>query len=252
MHDVYLYEDDFLKALPKDISKEDSLSFANQYIQNWATQQLLKEKATLNLTETAQQNFDKLAEDYKLDLYTNAYLDALISRKIDTVIAQKELDTLYEHTKGNFKLNEALLKFRYISVAENNGSITEFTKRLKRFDSIDKIVLDSLSIQFHSFILNDSIWVKKSELLQKLPVLNTPKNLKLLKKSNFLQLKDSLRVYLVFVNNLLERNTQVPKQYITPTLQQIILNKRKLKLIKQLKIELRKNAEQNKEFEIYN
>ena len=250
--EVYLYETDFKKAFPKGISKIDSISFANKYIQNWATQQILKKHATVNLEERTQRGFDKLTEEYKLDLYTNAYLDAIVSKKIDTIISQKELDTLYKYSRENFKLNESLLKFRYISIANDNNDIENFSERLKRFDSIDKIVLDSLSIQFHSFMFNDSIWVKKSQLLQKLPILNKPSHLKLLKKSNFLHLKDSLRVYLVRVNDLLERNTQAPQQYVAPTLNQIILNKRKLKLIKQLKIELRNDAEQNNEFEIYN
>jgi len=250
--EVYLYESDFIEALPKGVTKEDSISFANQYIQNWATQQILKKQATLNLAESTQQKFDKLTAEYKLDLYSNAYLDALISKKIDTIVSQNEKDTLYKYTKENFKLNEPLLKFRYISISNENSNIEDFSERLKRFDSIDKIVLDSLSIQFHSFMLNDSIWVKRSQLLQKLPILNNPEYLKLLKKPNFLQLKDSLRVYLVRVIDLLARNTQAPQQYVTPTLNQIILNKRKLKLIQQLKIELRKDAEQNNEFEIYN
>lgn len=252
VHENYLYEADFLKVLPVGLSKKDSFSFAQQYINHWVTQQILMQKASLNLTETTQHKFDKLAEEYKEDLYTNAYLDALISKKIDTLITEQELSNLYEKTKINFKLNETLLKFRFIGVDNKNSNINDLSERLKRFNKEDKKVLDSLTIQFQSYMLNDSIWMKKSQMLQKIPILNSDENLKLLKKSNFLQLKDSLRVYLVFVNNLLARNEQAPQQYVSSTLRQIILNKRKLKQIKQLKIELRNNAKQNKEFEIYN
>lgn len=252
VNNVYLYESDFLENLPKELSIEDSTIFANQYIQNWATKQILKQHANLNLENQQQENFDKLAEEYKLDLYVNTYLEALIENKLDTLVSIDELDELYQKTKDNFKLNEELLKFRYISVAKNNDDINDFSERLKRFDSIDKVVLDSLSIQFYSFMLNDTTWIKKSQVLQELPILNKATNVQLLKKSNFLQLEDSLRVYLVRVKDVLGRNQQSPKQYVTPTLEQIILNKRKLKLLKQLKIELRKDAEQNEEFEIYN
>ena len=249
---MYLYESDFLKNLPKELSKEDSVIFANQYIQNWGTKQILKQHADLNLENQQQQDFDKLAEEYKLDLYVNTYLEALIENKLDTLVSVKELDELFHKSKDNFKLNETLLKFRYISLVKSNADIKDFSERLKRFDSIDEVVLDSLSIQFHSFMLNDSTWIKKSQLLRELPILNNGTNAQLLKKSNFLQLEDSLTVYLVRVKDVLERNEQSPKQYVAPTLKQIILNKRKLKLLKQLKIELRKDAEQNEEFEIYN
>lgn len=250
--DQYLYESDLARVLPENMKKEDSVSFARQYISNWATKQILKQKAALNLDEAKQLEFEHLAEEYKLDLYTNAYMDALIAKQLDTIVSEADLDTLYKYSKQNFKLNEELLKFRYISVDKEHKDFKVIKSRFERFDSLDREVLDSLSFQFHSFMLNDSLWVKKSQLLNKLPVLNTEENLQLLKKSNLLHVEDSLRVYLVRVNDLLKRQEQAPKAYVAPTLRQIILNKRKLKLIKQLEIDIRKDAEQNNEFEIYN
>jgi hypothetical protein len=204
------------------------------------------------LDESKLETFEQLAQDYKLELYSNAYLDALISKQLDTVITKSEFDTLYKYSKQNFKLNEELLKYRYICLRKDYKDLKSIENKFKRFDNNDKVVLDSLSIQFNSFILKDSIWVKKSLVLKTLPIINTPKNIQLLKKSNFLQFEDSIRVYLVRVNNLLKRNEQAPQKYVEQTLEQIILNKRKLKLIKQLEIDVRKDAIQNKEFEIYN
>lgn len=252
VNDAYLYKSDFVKDYPDDLSENDSILFANQYIDNWATKQLLKQRAILNLDQEKLEAFDELAEDYKLDLYTNAYLNALIVRKLDTLILKSEFDTLFKYSKQNFKLNEELLKFRYITIDKNHNDIKSIEKRFKRFDSIDKIVLDSLSIQFHAFMLNDSTWVKKSQLLKKLPVSIEQMNPQVLKKTNFIQFEDSIRVYLVRINDLLKRNEQAPQEYMEQTLRQIILNKRKLKLIKQLEIDVRKDAIQNQEFEIYN
>ena len=252
VNDDYLYKSDFINDYPGNLSKEDSILFSNQYIDNWATKQLLKQRAVLNLDSEKLSEFDQLAEDYKLDLYTNAYLNALIVKKLDTVISATEFDTLFSYSKQNFKLNEELLKFRYLTIDKNHNDIKNIEKRFKRFDSIDKMVLDSLSIQFHSFMLNDSIWVKKSQLLQKLPISANGMDSQLLKKSNFIQFEDSIRLYLVRINDLLKRNEQAPQEYMEQTLKQIILNKRKLKLIKQLEIDVRKDAIQNQEFEIYN
>jgi hypothetical protein len=89
-------------------------------------------------------------------------------------------------------------------------------------------------------------------VIEDLPMLNKPKNIELLKKTNFLQFEDSIRVYLVQIHDLLKRHDQAPQDYVEKTLEQIILNKRKLKLIKQLEIDVRKDAIQNKEFQIYN
>jgi len=252
VNDTYLYKSDFIKQLPEDLSKKDSTLFATQYINNWATKQLLKQHATLNLEEDKLEFFNQLAQEYKLELYANAYLDAFIVKQMDTVISKSEFDTLYKYSKQNFKLNEELLRFSYISIDKDYKDLSNIKEKFKRFNYQDKVLLDSLSIQFNSFMLNDSLWVKKSQVLKTLPVINSTKNLELLKKSNFLQFEDSIRVYLVRVNELLKRNEQAPQEYVEQTLEQIILNKRKLKLIKQLEIDVRKDAIQNKEFEIYN
>jgi hypothetical protein len=53
------------------------------------------------------------------------------------------------------------------------------------------------------------------------------------------------------VKDLLEIGSQAPMAYALPTLKQIILNKRKLKLVNQLKSEIVDDAIKNKKFEIY-
>ena len=251
VNDEYLYLSDLDKDYPDDLSKEDSILFVNQYINNWATEQLLKQRALVNLDQEKLVGFDELAEKYRLDLYTNAYMNALIAKQLDTIILASEYDSLFKYSKQSFKLNEELLQFRYLTLDKNHTDIKNIEERFKRFDSIDKVVLDSLSIQFHSFMFNDSIWVKKSQLLQKLPISAHEKNSELLKKSNFIQFEDSIRLYLVQINDLLKRNEDAPQEYMAQTLKQIILNKRKLNLIKQLEIDVRTDAIQNKKFEIY-
>jgi hypothetical protein len=74
----------------------------------------------------------------------------------------------------------------------------------------------------------------------------------LLKKTNFLQLRDSLGLYLVAVKSTLERNENAPLEYVRPTINQIIKNKRKLALIQKLEKEIKDDAIKNKQFEIYN
>ena len=77
-----------------------------------------------------------------------------------------------------------------------------------------------------------------------------PKEL-LLKKTKFIQKEDSLGVYLVTVKNVLERNDIAPLNYITPTIKQMILHKRKLELIRDIEKTLINDAIQNKYFKEY-
>ena len=251
VHDTNLSLKELKQALPQQLNAADSALFANQYINDWATKHILKHHASLNLSEAKIAEINRLTAQYKLDLYTNAYLDVLITQQLDTTIHNSDLLELYDNSSQNFKLNEELWKFRYITVSKENNNLEKITESFKNFNQEDQYELDSISIQFQSFMLNDSTWIKKSQALKKLPILDEEENKDLLKKSNFVQLEDSLRVYLVHINDLLRRNDTAPLDYVKPTLKQIVLNKRKLKLIKQIEIEIRKDAEQKNKFEVY-
>lgn len=247
----YLYESDIENLTQEGMSKEDSALVVNNYIKNWATQQLFIRQAKLNLSEEKQSEFNNLVEGYKNDLYTNAYKDAIVKQQLDTIVTTGEASDYYNNNKENFKLNDKLFKLRYIQTTKENSNLNEFKQRLLGFDSDDKKVLDSLSIQFISYSLNDSSWVKASQVYQKIPLVQLQEKEELLKKSNFVQLEDSLRVYLVHINDVLERKAIAPLDYVEPTIKQIIINKRKLALIKQLEIDITEDAIKNKEFEIY-
>ncbi|MBO3117835.1 peptidyl-prolyl cis-trans isomerase [Winogradskyella sp. DF17] len=252
VNETYLYTDDVEDVVPLGASRQDSTLIMNAYINRWAKQLLLMEGALQNLPERQQIEFSKLIDQYKSDLYTKAYLEALVKKSIDTLVDPEEAEQFYEVNKESYKLNDDLIKFRYISMPLNPINLDTIKKRFKRFEQKDQRYLDSISVQFKSYLLNDSIWVKLSNVVDKVSVVNANNKEQLLKKTNFLQLKDSINLYLMQVNDVRLRNDYAPLEYVNSSIQQIVINKRKLELIKQLENEITKDAIKNKQFEIYN
>ncbi len=252
VNDAFLYESDIDFSFVEGQSEMDSIIYVQNIINNWATTQLLIDGAVLNLKKDTQTEFEQLIQQYKSDLYTSAYVEALVNNNLDTLISDQELDDVYNNNTQLFVLKEDLLKMRYVNVNSKLSNLDEVKKRFKRFNAEDKFVLDSIAIQFNSFYLKDSIWIKSEQVISKIKPLQLGFNKVLLKKPNFIQLKDSLGLYLMQVNEVLKRGSQAPKQYVLPTLKQIVINKRKLKLIKQLKSDIVNDAIKNKNFEIYN
>lgn len=252
VNDTYLYKEDIKDLIYEGITKEDSILRVNNYINQWATQQLLLNGAQINLSEEKQIEFNGLVQQYKNDLLTKAYLEALVKRSIDTIVTKEEALEVYNSNIETFKLNEDLIKFRYINVSDNSINLKDIKNRFKRFDAEDKTILDSIAIQFKSYSLNDSIWVRLDQVIAKIPVINNDNKKELLKKSNFVQLKDSLGLYLMQINDVLFRNDTAPLEYVMPTIKQIVINKRKLEFIKQLEKDITKDAIKNKQFEIFN
>ena len=125
----------------------------------------------------------------------------------------------------------------------------------KKFFTKDKKEdLDSLrsrELQLISYNLNDSIWIRLDDVMNKVKGFEQTEKTKILKKNSFFEKKDSIGVYLVAVKGVLGRGEIAPMSYVLPTVKQMILHKRKLELLKKIEETLIEDAISNKEFEIY-
>ena len=252
VNDNYLYKEDIQALIGENVTEEDSILIVSNFITRWATQQLLIDRAKFNLSSEVQKEFDELVKNYKNELYTKAYADALVSKKLDTSFNESEIESYYEEHLENFRLNEDLVKLRFINLNKNSLDFKDIKRKFIRFNEEDKVDLDKISLQFKAFSFNDSVWVSTSSVFNRIGPLSDSNKSQLLKKSNFLELEDSLEVYLVYVNDVLLRNDQAPLEYANPTIKQIILNKRKAELVKELEKDITRDAIENKQFEIYN
>ncbi|WP_034922368.1 hypothetical protein [Gillisia sp. CAL575] len=251
VNENYLYVDEIQSLVGEGVSGEDSTLMVNDFIKRWATQQLLIDKAKFNLSTAQQKEFDELVSNYKNELYSKAYADAMVAKRLDTTFNQNEIEEYYNEHLENFRLNEDLVKLRFINLP-NNLDFDDVKRKFIRFNEADKSDLDKISLQFKSYSFNDSVWVGTKSVYNRIIPLNDGNKSQLLKKSNFLQLEDSLEVYLVYVNDVLLRNDQAPLEYAVSTIKQILLNKRKANLVKELEKDITRDAIENKQFEIYN
>lgn len=252
VNDEYLFKSDLVEKTPKDLKGNDSIAFVQNYINEWAKQQLLLNGANQNLSDERLEEFDVLVSQYKKDLYSNAYLEALISRNLDTIVKDEVAKVYYTNNSEAFKLNEDLVKIKYITVNKDINTLEQIKTKFRRYNKKDKADLERLKIQFKSYALNDSVWIRSSQVLNKLPVITIDNQNELLKKSNFIELTDSIDLYLVQIKDVLMRGEIAPLRYVRPTINQIVINKRKVDLLKKIETDITKDAIKNKKFEIFN
>jgi hypothetical protein len=242
-----LFRIDVTSVLPKNINRADSLVLANSYIQNWAIKRLLLAKAKNNSSLETVNQIEGLVQDYKESLLINNYKDQLVKQKLDTVVSDLEIEEYYLLNKENFKLNEELVKIRYLHIDNNLIDEGEILSLFKSNDinDLEELEKQELSFKFHQF--NDSIWTQLDKVLLKLPFSKD----KLLKKSKFIQKQDSIGLYLATIKDVLPRNSIAPISYITSTIKQMILHKRKIELLRDIEKIIVKDATQNNNFKIY-
>lgn len=247
VYDESFFEEDLNLLLPKNIDKNDSVALARSIIDSWAIQQLLLIKAKENNTQNDNAEINDLVRDYRQALLINGYKERLIKQQLDTLIESQEIINYYEKNNNNFRLNEELVKLRYIHFSNELIDKKEVIKLFKNGTFEDLETLESRQLSFKKMMLNDSTWVPLENVLLKLPFSRED----LLKKTYLIKKEDSLGLYLAFTKNVLLRNQIAPLMYIEPTIKQMILHKRKLQLIRDIEKIIVKDAIQNKIFKIH-
>ena len=242
-----LFKEDLRDFLPRNISREDSLILVKSFIQDWAVKKLLLDAAANNNTQESLKNINNLVQDYKESLLINNFKEALIKQQLDTIISNDEVEAYYLINNENFKLNEVLVKSRYLYFDASIINKKEIVKFFKSEEIEDAEELERQQLSFKMYQLNDSIWTELDKILLKLPF--SKENL--LKKSKFIQKQDSLGLYLVAIKDVLRRNDIAPLSYIKPTIKEMILHKRKIELIRDIEKIIVKDATKNNNFKIY-
>ncbi len=251
VNDSWLYKDEIMDLVPAGTSKEDSAVIIKNYIDRWATQKLLINAAEVNLNEDKKAAFDQLVRQYKVDLYTKAYIEEIVKTTVDTAVSNEELNAYYIANKDNFRTNGVLVRLRYIHLQKDNPKYETIKSRFFDFRKSDKKFWDTYALQLKSYALNDSIWVDMGQVYSRLPFINPDNRDSYISAGKSIQHPDSTDVYLVKIVNVIDRNQVTPFQYLKPTLKEVILNKRKLELIKKFEKDITDDAIKDNKYEIY-
>ena len=247
----YLYQEDIIDLVPSGTSKKDSIAIVKSFIDRWATQKLLFEASERNISKIQVQEFNQLIEQYKVDLYTKAYLENLVIRQIDTLVTDEQITAYYNENKQFFRNSSELVKLRYINLVKENPKFAKIKSKFSSFTKKDRKELEQLAVQFKSYAFNDSIWVDINQVYEKLPFINLENKQKYVSDGLNFQYPDSTTIWLVKVNKVLAKDSPTPLEFLKPTIKQIIINNRKLVLVNTLEKEITNDAIKDNKYEIY-
>jgi len=247
----YLYKTDIATLVPAGTSKEDSLLIVRDFINRWASQKLIIESAERNISDKKKAEYNALLKQYKIDLYSKAYIEEVVKNTVDTIVKQEELKEYYNQNKENFKTNGTLVRLRYINLSKDNPRFGTIKNKFFNYTKKDKKFWDTYALQFKSFALNDSVWVDMGQVYSKLPFVNPDNREALIQTGKRIEKTINDDVYFVKITTVIDKNQLSPFQYIKPTLKEVILNRRKLELIKKFEKEIIDDAIKNKDYEIY-
>ena len=251
VYNHYLYASEINEHIRENLSSADSASMAKNYINAWVKEQLLLQKAVFNLNPYQQASLERLIRQYRNDIFIKTYQEEWLKSRMDTLVTSQEIEAYYNENKQNFKLHQDLVRGRYVQLSLTNFNKASVSRALRRFNESDRNYLDSISLQFNSAYLNDSVWFRPQAFFNRINKSSPKEYDRYLKSKRFFEIEDSIDLYLVFVKEVRRRNEIAPLSHINPTLKQILLNKRKLETMIQFDNDILEEAIKNKTLEIY-
>lgn len=243
----FLYEND----LPRFESEDDSIRRFMNFIESWAKEKVLYDLSKVNLSQSKKNQIDELVNNYKVDLYINSYKDLIVNTRIDSVVTNIQIDSFYNLYNSSFKLNENLIKYRYIKVPNDNINLSRIRSNIIRINNEDREFLDSLNFQFADLKLNDSIWYTERDVISSIEFINQQNKSRYLLKNRLFTIEDSQYVNYFIVKDILKSGNIPPLSYLYERIKSTIINQRKLNLLQSLNKEILNDALKSKKYETY-
>ncbi len=249
--DTYLYYSEIVSLLGPNLSSQDSAMQVQNYIDNWAREQLLFQQAELNIDPQKKTALNQMVQQYKAEVYGQVYKESMINTKMDTIITREQLNKTYESNYAIFKLREPVYQYRLLGLPLNNVDRKEISTRFRRFDSLDRHFLDSLSFQFSNYYPWDSLWVSRQDIIESIDFLNEKNTDRYFKNRTYYEVEDSLNVYLFVAKDKRAMNAIAPLSFVEKTIKSLILNRRKIEFLRDFDNDLLQDAIRSNKYEIY-
>jgi hypothetical protein len=250
VHDKFLYSEDIRKMLTPGTTREDSILIVTNYVQSWIKQQVILHKAETNLDEE-KKDVDKKLEEYRNSLITYIYETELIRQRLDTVVTDPEIEKYYAENQQNFELKDNIIKVLYLRVNRDAPKLKKAREWYRSSNTKDRAALEEYCYQFASdFHLDDETWLLFDDLLKKVPIKTYDKEA-FLRNNRFIEIEDSTNIYLVKIADMKIRESLSPLSFVKEDIRNLIINGRKLMLIKEMEKAAYDEALKKNEFEIY-
>ena len=243
----FLYEDD----LPSYVSKDDSLIKISSFIETWAKEKVLYDLSIINLSQSKRAEIDELINNYRVDLYINSYKDLIVNSRIDSIVTNEQIDSFYTMNSNNFKLNENLVKYRYIKVPDDNININRIRRYIVRMSEQDRYFLDSLNFQFADLKLDDSIWFTERDVIASINFINQNNKSKYFIKDRLFTVDEFNYTNFFIIDDMLKSGNIPPKSYLYDRIKSTIINQRKLDILKSINKEILNDALKSRKYEVY-
>jgi hypothetical protein len=249
--ELYLYADDLLGLTPENISKQDSARLAEKYINDWIKKQLIVEKARTEIAINEAEIERKVLE-YQYALISHEFEKLYISAHLDNNVSQEEVEAYYTSKADNFILKQNIVRCLFVQVPKSAPAQNQLRRNLRSYPNANMTDIKDYSYQYATkSFLDDSVWVNFDEVIKNTPLKTIDNRTQYLKRTTFSESADENYSYYIKIVDYKISDQVSPLEFIREDIENIIINKRKLALKKELEKAIYEEATVKKNFEIF-
>lgn len=217
---------------------------------NWVKENLLLEKAQMNISEEELKQFDKLIEDYRKSLLLHAYETKLLNQYLDTLVTDEEIKKYFEENQKEFELKENIVKAYFFQFNKEAPKLDEWEKKFREAKEKDENQIFQYVYQFAiKSHVDTSVWILLNDLKQLMG--QDLSDEQFFRKNHVIKTQDSSFVYFAKIFDYKVKESLPPVDFVKDQIKTMILMKRRLHKWQELKTQMYEDAIKNGMVKIY-
>ena len=245
----FLYKEDVAALYVTALPSIDSTEFVKNYIRQWLEDVLFYRMAERNVAAAGE--VDRMVENYRRALLLNIYQERLVEQQLKQTLSEEDVAAFYNINAELFKLEEAQLQGLFLKLPLSAPRLQSVRKWLTKMspediENIEKYNITN-AVTYDYFV--DS-WRPLSAIAAKMP-LTAEMLLKSLDKDTFVEVADTVYIYMLSTVARLDKGEQTPLELASDEISSLLINSKKANFVKKVKSDLYDKALENGEIVFY-
>lgn len=250
-NDSFLYSEDLNGLIPNGMSKDDSLILTEKYVDDWVLKQLMISRALVEINYN-QAEIDRKVLDYKYSLIVHEFQKLYINSHLSSQIEESEIIAYYEDKSDNFLLKQNIVRCLYAKIPLSTPGITSFRRNVRGYPNSN---IDDIKDFCYQYAVNaftdEEVWINFDELANATPLKEVKNQIQFLESSTFSETSDDDFRYFIKILDYKISDELSPLEFIREDIENILINKRKIELKKELEEAIYDEAKENTSFRIF-
>lgn len=248
---VYLYWDELEGVVPPGTERGDSLARVSAFIDSWIRKQMLINEAMRNI-DINEAEVERKVLDYRYSLIAYQYQKFIIDQRLNNQVSPAEIESYYKEHLDNFMLKQNIIQGTFLKVPKGAPRTNRLKDLILSTREKDINELKSYCLSFsEAYHLSDSLWMEFDKMVVNTPLAEIPNKIQFLQSYKFYETSDNDYLYYLKIDAYKISDNISPLEFVREDIKNIILNKRKVEIARQLENEVYEKASQQKDFEVF-